>query len=139
MVKRIGNRNNVHQVGLAPQDPEAVEQIRQVQPTHESGFVVREQLSTLISARRKPPTLKVAKAVAANESVAGEVSPEGLALLGDVRGDVLAFHITQLSLRLNQMDQSKFTDGQMRGIASVNQLTRMFEHLHIMRTSQPEQ
>lgn len=138
MVKRINNRGNLTQLPLN-EKPEAVDQLRPVEPTHESGFVVREQLSTLIAARRKPPTMKMAKAVSANESVSGELSPEGLALLGDIRGDVLAYHITELAFRLSQLEERDLTDSHRRGIASVNQLTRMFEHLHIMRTSQPTQ
>lgn len=138
MVKRVSNRGNLHQVPLN-QNPDAVDPLRPVDPTHEAGFVIREQLSTLIAARRKPPSMKMAKAVAANESVTGELLPEGLALLGDIRGDVLAYHITELSFRLSQLKQEELTDGHRRGIASVNQLTRMFEHLHIMRTSQAVQ
>lgn len=140
MVKRVANRVNSNSPQInQSRDPNAVDQMIPVQPTNESGFVVREQLSTLISARRKPPAMKKAKLVAANESVSGELSPEGLALLGDVRGEVLAYHITELSLRLSKLDEAELTEAQKRGIASVNQLTRMFEHLHIMRTSQPIQ
>jgi hypothetical protein len=140
MVKKISGRigYNSPQVDQ-PRDPNAVDKLVPVQPTSESGFVVREQLSTLISARRKPPAMKTAKLVAANESVSGELSPEGLALLGDVRGDVLAFHIAELSLRLSKLEEGDLTASHKRGISSINQLTRMFEHLHIMRTSQPIQ
>ncbi|MEP2783343.1 MAG: hypothetical protein ABJP33_13085 [Pseudoruegeria sp.] len=140
MVKRISVRGSSSASQISPdRDVKTVEPLVPVQPTIDTGFVVREQLSTLISARRKPPSLKMAKMVAANESVAGDLSPEGLALLGDVRGDVLAYHITELSLRLSKLDQTELTDAHKRGITAVNQLTRMFEHLHIMRTSQPTQ
>lgn len=141
MVKRVGNRpdnrsqGRVQEVDL-PRSTDPVERALQVQPTHDSGFVVREQLGTLISSRRRPPALKVVKTVAPNESVSGEISPEGLALLADVRGDVLAYHIAELSMRLNQLDKEGLEPEDLRAIHSVNQLTRMFEHLHILRTTQ---
>lgn len=114
-----------------------IDEARPIEGVHETGFVVREQLSTLITSRRSPPPLKIRKpAFDASDDVVGELSIEALELLSGVRNDVLAYYVSELCLRLNKLDKSSLTMGQIRGVASVNQIARMFEHLHILRTSQ---
>lgn len=114
-----------------------LEDAQPLEGVHESGFVVREQLSTLITTRRSPPPLKLRKPMSgAGADVSGELSIEALESLSGVRNDVLAFYVSELCLRLNKLDREKLSQSQIRGIATVNQVARMFEHLHILRTSQ---
>ena len=136
-VKRVSNRNAGAPIGARP-EVEEVKATPPIEPVDTPGLVVREQLSTLFAARKRPPSMKMATAIPANEAISGDLSPGGLELLADVRNDMLAYHVADMSLRLNKLDQSTLTEGQQRGVATVNQLTRMFEHLHIMRTSQAD-
>jgi hypothetical protein len=138
MVERLSSKNKITRL----RDREEFDEIdisRKSDVYLDSGFVEREQLSTLISSNRRPPKVNISTADSPHEAITGTLSPEGLGLLGGTRGDVLAFQVAELSLRLSSLDLAAMTEGQLRGVTAVNRLARMFEHLHILKTTQPEQ